>query len=202
MKLSGIAQSIGIVLLAFFAISLSSQSKAQPSTRNHSAAYNSVSQKLDRIARNGQQSRPDPIATRITADEASAWMNEGGVKLPAGVDQVHFRSVPGIITTNARVDFDKLTASRSSFNPLLALFSGLHQIEVVARASGVNGQATISVQTLSIDGTQVPRMAMELFVDHYLKPKYPDVGLDTRFRMPSRVDSATVGNDEVTLTQR
>jgi len=58
------------------------------------------------------------------------------------------------------------------------------------------------VQTLTIDGVQVPRMAMELFVDHYLKPKYPNVGLDTRFRMPSRVDTAIVGRDEVTLTQR
>ena len=191
-----------ILFLALFAVSLSSQTKPQPGTRNHSAAYNSMAQKLDRIARNDQQARPDPTPTRITAEEASAWMNEGGVKLPAGVDQVRFRSQPGVVTANARIDFDKFTASRASYNPLLSLFSGVHQVVVVAGAAGANGQASISVQTLTIDGVQVPRMAMELFVDHYLKPKYPNVGLDTRFRMPSRVDTAIVGRDEVTLTQR
>ena len=192
----------------FFALLISSlfaaaQSQPPSSGRAHTAAYKSMSDKLDRIARNGMQSRPDPTPTRITADEASAWMNEGGVKLPNGVSQLRFRSTPGTITTNARVDFDQITAShRSGFNPLMALFSGVHDIEVVSNASGTNGTATINIDNLAIDGVNVPRMAMEYFVDKYLKPKYPNVGLDTQVHLPARVDSAVVGTNEVTVVQK
>ncbi len=31
---------------------------------------------------------------------------------------------------------------------------------------------------------------LELFVEKYLKPKYPDIGIDSRFALPARVDSA------------
>lgn len=194
--------AIFTVVFAILCSTAFAQSQPASGTQRHSAAYNSMSQKLDRIARNGQKAQPDPSPTSISADEANAWMNEGGVKLPTGVDQVRFRSDPGVITTNARVDFDKITASRSSYNPLLSLFSGVHDMEVVAQASGANGEASIHVQTLTLDGVQVPRMAMELFVNRYLKPKYPNVGLDSRFRMPARVDSATVGRNELSVGQK
>jgi hypothetical protein len=39
-------------------------------------------------------------------------------------------------------------------------------------------------------------------VEKYLKPKYPDIGMDSRFALPARVDSAVVGLHKVTLTQQ
>ncbi len=191
-----------LLLATAMIVGAQSSRKTTASNTRHSAAYNSMSAKLDRIAGNGERATPAPAATTISADEASAWVNEGGVKLPAGVDQVKFRSQPAVITTTARVDFDKLTAGRTSYNPLLSFFSGVHDIEVVAQASAARGQGSVHVQTLSIDGTEVPRMAMEFFVDRYLKPKYPSAGLDSNFRMPARVDTAIVGKNEVTVTQK
>lgn len=189
------------IFLAICSVSYA-QSSRRAWTGKHSTAYNSMSAKLDRIALNGERSRPDPAPTSISSNEANAWVNEGGVALPAGVDQVKFRGDQSVITTTARVDFDKLTAGRTSYNPLLSFFTGVHDIEVVARASAARGQGSVHVQTLSIDGTEVPRMAMQFFVDRYLKPKYPDVGLDTSFRMPSRVDAAVVGRNEASVTQK
>jgi hypothetical protein len=41
-----------------------------------------------------------------------------------------------------------------------------------------------------------------MFVDKFIRPKYPQVGLDTQFKMPARVDVALVGDKKLTLTQK
>jgi hypothetical protein len=169
---------------------------------NKTAAYRSMERKLDAIARNGAAPRAQPVYTEITADEANAWINQGGVKLPAGVSDVRLSSTPGIITADSRIDFDKLTAGVNSSNPLLSLFTGIHDVNVVAHASAAGGLAQVHVQSMSIDGVTVPRMAMEFFVNKYLKPKYPNVGLDTTFQLPARIDQAAVGANKVTLKQK
>ncbi len=49
----------------------------------------------------------------------------------------------------------------------------------------------------------IPRIALEYFSDRFLRPKYGNaVGLDSTFHLPSRIDSAIVGTDQVTITQR
>jgi hypothetical protein len=58
------------------------------------------------------------------------------------------------------------------------------------------------VQSVIINGVPVPRMALELFIERYVKPRWPNVGMETRFRMPSRVDSATVDSDKITIVQK
>jgi hypothetical protein len=56
---------------------------------------------------------------------------------------------------------------------------------------------------VTIDGVKVPRAAMQFLVDYYLRPKYgPNFGLDSRFPLPSHIDVAVVGNNQVAVTQR
>lgn len=141
-------------------------------------------------------------STQINADELNAWFREGGYKLPQGVQKVVFHSQPDTIQANATVDFDAVKEGRRNLNPLLSMFSGVHEVEVTANASAQNGQGHVNVQTVSIDGVGVPHLALELFVDKYLKPKYANVGLENDFQMPDRIDTATVGNDNTLLTQR
>ncbi len=171
-------------------------------SQTKSPAYRSLEQKLNAIAVNGSSSRVKPTSTDITSAEANAWLNEGGVKLPAGVSNLRMTSQPGTITSDAKIDFDKLTAGARSSNPLLSLFSGIHDVNVVAQGSGTNGVGRVNVQSMSIDGVTVPRMAMEFFVNKYLKPKYPNVGLDTHFQLPARINTAVVGTNKVTVTQK
>jgi hypothetical protein len=101
-----------------------------------------------------------------------------------------------------RVDFDQITASRRSSNPLLMVFTGVHDVAVVARANASGHMGLVQVDSVSIDGLQVPRMALQYFVERYVTAKYPGVGLESRFRMPSRIDVASVGANNVTLTQK
>ena len=158
--------------------------------------------KLDFLERNARSNPVQRRSTQINADEINAWFREGGYKLPQGVQKVIFHGQPDTITANATVDFDEVKQGKHNLNPLLSVFSGVHDVEVSATASAQNGQGHVIVQTVSIDGVGVPHLALEMFVKRYITPKYPGVGLDNTFQMPNRIDTATIGNDTALLTQR
>jgi len=101
-----------------------------------------------------------------------------------------------------QVDFDQVTQSSHSSNPLLALFSGVHNVQVSTHAHGERGVGYVHVDRVMIDGVEVPEIALEFFIDRFIKPKHPELGLDSRFPLPDRVDSATVGQRQVTVVQK
>ena len=138
----------------------------------------------------------------LSEQEINAYFASGNVELPAGVRSVVFQEQPGMIIGTARVDFDQLKAGKNSFNPLLSIFSGMHDVVVTSHAYGAKGQGLVHVDAVSLDGVDVPQFVLELFVEKYLKPKYPDIGMDSRFALPARVDSAVIGLHKVTLTQQ
>lgn len=158
--------------------------------------------KVQRIERNAELAHPDRAPTEFTEDEINAYFATGKVQLPSGVQAVTFQEAPGIVTASCRVDFDKVTAGRRSANPLLSLFSGIHEVVVVANAHGASGQGVVEVQSVSIDGVEVPRFILELFVEKFLQPRYPNVGLDSRFPLPQKIDTAVVGVQKLTVIQK
>jgi hypothetical protein len=162
----------------------------------------SLQTKLDRIQSNGAQSHPQPLTTVMTEPEINAYLAAGRVQLPQGVQSVRFAGKPGIIDAASRVDFDQLTAGRRSMNPLLSMFSGVHDVTASAHASGAGGIGTVHIDTVALDGVTIPDFALQLFVDHYIKPKHPNLGIDNRFQLPDKIDTAVVGNHELTVTQK
>ncbi len=169
----------------------------------NSPAFASAERKFAWITENGRTSTPSSRPTVLTAGEWNAYLNEGGVKLPPGVSNIHISSGPGVAQGNVDVDFDRLTANRTRSNPLLALFTGMHHVTITAQAYATKGAGTVHVESVMFDGIVVPRLALEYFADHYLRPKYGNaVGLDSTFRLPSRIDTATLGSNEVTIIQR
>ena len=151
---------------------------------------------------NGAQPHPDPSPTEFSEQEINAYFASGNVQLPAGLKSVVFHEQPGIVIGTSQVDFDQLKAGKNSYNPLLSIFSGLHDVVVTAHAYGVKGEGIIHVDSVSLDGVEVPQFVLELFVEKYLKPKYPEIGLDSRFALPARVDTATIRLHQVTFTQK
>jgi hypothetical protein len=190
-----------IVLLAATFMPMADR-KPEPQHDNHSADFRAMEKKTAYLKQNAAKSHPDPHPTEISEREANAYFNEGGVKLPKGVSHVQLASTPGVIDGHAQVDFEALTQGKSSANPLLSLFSGTHDIHVVAQASGSNGSASIRAQSVSLDGVEVPQMLLQLFVQHFLTPKYPNVGITSTFKLPLRIDSAVVDTGHVRLTQK
>ena len=122
--------------------------------------------------------------------------------MPAGVDSVELHGQPGIITGTARVDFDQVRAGAHSSNPLLSIFSGVHNVDVATHAHGAGHEGYVHVDSVSLDGIEVPRFVLELFVEKFLQPKYPQLGLDSRFALPDRIDTATIGEHQVVITQK
>jgi len=166
------------------------------------AAAQSANTKLKRMVANSMREQPDQTPTVLSDFEVNSFVLAGGLPLPTGVKRVVFSSKPGVIDALAKVDFDAITASKRSSNPLLYLFRGVHDVHTTAAAEGSGGVAKIEVQTVQIDGVQVPRLALEYFVEHYVTANHPGVGLNTTFHMPDRIDLAIVGQRKVTFTQK
>jgi hypothetical protein len=168
-----------------------------------SSDFSSAERKIAWIAENGRREHPSSQLTVLNAAEWNAYLNEGGVKLPEGVSRVSLSSRPAVVHGDAEVDFDRLTANRTRNNPLLALFTGKHHVTVTAQAAAVGGIGSVHVQSVEFDGVEIPEIALEFFCNRYLRPKYGNaVGMDSTFHLHSRIDTAILGNDQVSITQR
>ena len=190
-----ILRAVAFLVLLSLAGAPAQQSGSTPAAR-------SMERKLDHIERNAQAATPDPTPTVLTEDEVNAYIQSGAINLPRGVQRVHLEGMPGVVTADARVDFDQITQGSRSMNPLLALFSGVHQVQVATHAHGERGVGHVHVDSVFLDGVEVPQMALQFFVDRYVKPKHPELGIDSRIQMPERIDSAVVGRHQVTLVQK
>ena len=175
---------------------------AQQAAQTHSADYRSLVQKLAYLKLNAAKPQPDPKPVDLTEAEVNSFFEEGGVKLPRGVSQVLLTSQPGIIDGHAHVDFEEIMQGRGKNNPLYGLFTGAHEIHVVAAASGTNGLASIRTQTVELDNVAVPQWALEFFLQRYVTPRYPNVGMTSTFKLPLRIQTATIERGKVRLEQR
>lgn len=162
----------------------------------------SFDQKLKHVEANSAAHPPSEAPTEFTEQEINNYVASDQVQLPEGVQSVKFQGQPGVITANTRVDFDQLRAGQNSSNPLLSMFSGIHDVVVTAHGHGVGGKGYVEVDTVTLDGVEIPRFVLEAFVEKYVTPKYPEVGLNSRFAMPDRIDTASVGLHKLTITQK
>jgi hypothetical protein len=191
-----------LLLISLLIVIFTEAPAAQSRPVLNSAAVASMDRKLQRIETNGASAHPDQTPTEFTEEEINSYIASGKIQLPSGVQSVKFQGEPGVIIANTRVDFDQLKAGRNSSNPLLGVFTGIHDVVVQAHAKGSGGQGIVNVDTVSLDGVEIPRFVLQLFAEKYLRPKYPNIGLDSRFALPDRIDTATVGQHKLTVTQK
>lgn len=163
----------------------------------------SMETKIAAVRDNGAKDRPGRKITVFQQDEINAYFAERRLTMPDGVRSVKFALSPNQVRAQARIDFDDITRNRRSQNPLMYLFTGTHDVEVNARATAAGpGMVKVSVQSVTINGVTVPRMALEFFIDRYVSPKYPQVGLDQDYRLPAKMDSVIIGPRQGTVTQK
>jgi hypothetical protein len=175
---------------------------AQSWPAQNSDALARMERKLQHVESNGKLAHPDQTPTTFTEQEINVYFASGAVEFPSGVQSLHFQAQPGIVTANTRVDFDRLRAGTNSSNPLLSIFTGVHDVIVIAHAHGAGGKGFVQVDSVLVDGVQIPRFVLQLFVEKYLRPKYPQVGLDSQFSLPDRIDGAAVGTHALTVRQK
>ncbi|HXB21597.1 MAG TPA: hypothetical protein VNV88_09460 [Candidatus Solibacter sp.] len=181
--------------------SLAFGGQQQPASGHHRLA-DSLQSKLDHIRSNGERTRPDQSPTVMTEEEINDYFAAGRVKLPQGVKKVTLEGHSGLITGQTLVDFEEIRAGQRSSNPLLSIFTGTHNVRIEADASAAGGQGKVHVRSVSIDGIDVPRIALEYFINKYIAPKYPNVGMDSTFTLTNKIDMAVVGYHKLTVTQK
>ena len=52
------------------------------------------------------------------------------------------------------------------------------------RAPGSRSKGLVDVDSVSLDQVEIPRFVLPLFVDKYLRPRYPSAGLTSEFALP------------------
>lgn len=162
----------------------------------------SMQKKVDLVRENGARPQPQRRVTAFDQDEINAYFAEHRLKIPDGVKSVVFALSPDRVVSKTRVDFDEITRERRSHNPLMYLFTGTHNVEVVARTRNAGaGAVHVAVESVVIDGVTVPRMALEFFIERFVNPKYPAVGLDRDYQLPSQMKSVVIGSRKGTVTQ-
>ena len=172
------------------------------SAKNSADPVASMQRKLDYLERNASARPPDPKPSIFTEAEINAYIASENIDLPQGVKSVRLMEQTDVVTGHARVDFDQIKAGQRSMNPLLAVFSGVHDVLVVAQAHGANGKGFVHVDSVSLDDVEIPHFVLQLFVDKYLRPKYPGLGIDSQFELPDRIDSAKVGDHTLSVIQK
>ncbi len=168
----------------------------------YNAAASSAEAKFRHIRENARRNPPDQTPTVLSEREINAYLASGRVQLPTGVRSARFTGRNGVVNATARVDFDAITAQSKSSNPLLSLFTGVHDVHATAHASGSGDKGHVHIDALDIDGISVPRVALQYFLDHYIRPKYPDIGMDSVFALPDRIDLARITDHQLVLTQK
>jgi hypothetical protein len=197
-----------VIFIAKQGPALAQPSSFQPSSSaqaNSAAGHrlaDSMQAKLDHIQQNGEQARPDQRPTVMTEEEVNDYIASGAIVMPQGVKKLRVEGTSGVVTAFLNVDFDEIRGGARSANPMLSVFSGRHDVRVEASASGNAGQGKVSVREVTIDGFSVPRMALEFFVSKYISPKYPNIGIDSEFQLPNRIDAAMVGYHKLTIIQK
>jgi hypothetical protein len=180
----------------------SQQTAASSTQAMYDAAAAGAEAKFRHVQENALRNPPDQRPTVLTEREVNAYLASGRMELPTGVRAARFTGQNGVVNATARVDFDAITAKSRSSNPLLSLFSGMHEVHAMAHASGSGGRGRVHIDAVDIDGVNVPHVALQYFLDRYVRPKHPEVGLDSEFALPERIDTATVGDHQLILTQK
>jgi hypothetical protein len=199
MKLS-VALLLALTLFTGFT-NFVARSQSAAHTRN-SSATDSMDRKLSYLEQNGALTHPNQAPTVLTEQEINAYLASGRVQFPAGVQSLQLQGDPGVITGKSRVDFDQVRAGHHNHNPLLSVFTGVHDVTVTAHAHGAGHEGILHVDSVSLDEVEIPHFALQLFVEKYIQPHHPEIGIDSRFNLPDKIDTATVGRRELTLTQK
>lgn len=197
-----IALSLGVLLVFGGWRTVIASQRPDKASSAETATADSFQRKIDHIEENSKRELPDQSPTVVTQKEVNAYFAQRRLKMPDGVKSVVFQFHPGKVIALTHVDFEEITKERHSWNPLLALFSGIHDAEVVAHAKGNAGRAQVYVDSVTLDGMNVPRVALELFIEKFVNNKYPSVRLDGQYQLPAKLNTVTIGEGESTVTQK
>lgn len=128
----------------------------------------------------------------FTEAEIDAFLqHEISQHYPRGVRRIRFSFQQDRLSARALVDFDEMQADTAAARKSLvwALLQGEHWVEVSGKLAGENGLGRYDILGIRIDDQEVPRVLIDLLLDHYVLPRYPGAGPNTDFDLPFNIRS-------------
>jgi hypothetical protein len=152
-----------------------------------------VSRKLDAI----ESGRLRPGSrVEFSASGLNAWIREeAGQYFPGAVTNLRLDLANNAATASGNVDFVKLRQTATGESPgwiMRNLFSGERSVVVSARVASSGGNARVDVDRIEISGVPIEGRALDLLIQTYVRPTFPDVKLSEWFRLADRVDHLSI----------
>jgi hypothetical protein len=188
--------------LASLTVLHAAQNAGSETSRMQAAAADAMQRKIDFIKSNADAASVDQRPTVFTQSEINAYFADHRVRTPDGVKAARFVLGRAQVTAYARIDFDQITEPARSRNPLLSIFSGTHDVQVLCDASGSGGMTHVNIRSVMLDGVSIPRMALQMFIEKWVNPKYPTIRLDGDYKLPARIDTVTIEQRSGIVTQK
>ena len=164
------------------------------------AAAQSAAEKVRQIqeASNG---RTGGVLAEFSEEEVDSYLAyEMASDYPAGVSKVQVRFLPARILGTSEVDFDKAKAARRIPSGIADyLFGGVHTLSVEGGFSAIDGVGQFDLESVALDGFVLPQMLVNLLIETFLKPRFPDLALEDPFLLPYSIDRVQVMRERIVV---
>ncbi len=158
------------------------------------ADYESARRKIEMI----EEDRAAP-GERIwlSLEELNAYARQQvAEQVPQGLRSPKLELAPALATGSALIDFLKIRELKGPPpNVLLRWFlSGERPIRAVAGIHSARGQATVTVQQVTISGISARGAVLDFLIENFLLPFYPEAKIGRPFQLKHNVDRFEIGS--------
>jgi hypothetical protein len=136
----------------------------------------------------------------LPAAELDAWARaKAAEEVPDGLRQTHLELGNGTATADGLVDFVKLRHAAGVETSWLVskLIQGEKRVKATARIESASGRATVHLTRVEIGGLAVSGAPLDLLIQTFILPLYPNAKIDEPFELADRVDRIEVKPAEV-----
>jgi hypothetical protein len=138
---------------------------------------------------------PPQGSVSFTPGEVNAYAAEEVRKeVPDGLRSPKLELGAGTARGMALIDFGKIQTAKGSPSGLLLgmLLRGERQVAVDVAVQSENGTARVDVQSVSIGSAKLSGRALEMVIEYYVLPRYPDAAIGRPFQLRHNIKQVTV----------
>jgi hypothetical protein len=169
------------------------------------AAADRMDKKLSQILENGSRPVRTPLVTTLSEEEINSYFEyRMAEKIPKGVSKVRLTLSKDRVSGTATVNFDQVKAAQKKpVNPLLDnLLTGTKPISAAGTFTSQNGTGVFHLEEVSIGSMNVSGFLLDLLIRHFIKPRYPNVAIDSPFPLPEHIDRIVIEQGHVVIYQK
>lgn len=163
------------------------------------ADYESARRKADLIE--NDQAKPGSVIA-FSGAEANAYAREEARReVGEALRNAKVWFSQGKASGSATLDFVKLQTARGRPPGLLLrwMLQGDKEVQVSVKIEARDGKAKIDIDEVYLDGVGIPKGAVDLLIEYYLLPRFPDAKIGEWFDLRHRIERITVAPSGVQL---